>query len=353
MSGEGTAPRFFDGHCDTALWIADEGVDFVGGDASVQVDWPRLQSAGVRAQVFACFVLSERYPGAEAQRAETLLSALDEVFEPTDGGIRAARSASDLRASFDKGGPISAVFALEGADPLCGKAENLRAYSERGVRSLIFAWKDNPFSGSAFGRNGPLTGEGRRLLGLCEELRVLVDVSHASDAAFEEICQAATRPFIASHSNCRALSPSPRNLTDEMIRAVADRGGVMGINLAPAFLSPESYVAWKRIRRQLLAEGLPWREAERRARQIASTVPRPAFGWIVRHVLHAIDVGGEDVVGLGGDLDGIVQMPDGIDGVEGYPRIAEALHVAGLSEVQVEKVCFRNLLRAFEDVLGD
>ena len=136
-----------------------------------------------------------------------------------------------------------------------------------------------------------------------------------------------------------------------MIRALAGCGGVMGINLSTGFLSPDALAAWTRVRARLAQEDLDWRERDRRAREIAPSVPRPAFDWIARHVLHAIDVGGEDVVGLGGDLDGVVQLPEGIEGVESYPRIVEGLREAGLTNAQIEKVCWRNLVRVFVEGL--
>ena len=227
--------------------------------------------------------------------------------------MRVARTAEELSAAFDAG-PIAALLGLEGADPLEGKAENLRRFASLGVRDLIFAWNDNPFSGTAFGKDTPLTREGERLLGLAEDLGVMVDVSHLSDRAFDDVCRAATVPFIASHSDCRALCPSLRNLTDPMIRRLADRGGVMGINLAPAFLDPEYRRLSAPLAEARQRPGIPEAERERLKRQ-EMTIPRPPLDWVAKHVSHAIGVGGEDCVGLGGDLDGIVQTPQGIDGV--------------------------------------
>lgn len=309
-----------------------------------------MQEADVRAQVFACFVLEERYAEGLDARTERLLNALDEMIEAADGALQYVRTAGNLAKAFGAG-PRGAILGLEGADPLEGRAENLTRFFERGVRDVIFSWQDNPFSGTAFGRDTPLTAEGRRLLGLCEDLGAMVDVSHLSDSAFAEVCDAADRPFIASHSNCRALCPSKRNLTDEMIRALADRGGVMGINLATSFVSPETFQAWVDVKTRFEGQTLDWRERERLAREIAPTVPRPPFEWIVKHILHAIDIGGEDVIGLGGDLDGIVHLPDGIDGVQDYPKIPQALRDAGLSENQIDKVCFGNFFRVFEEIL--
>jgi len=309
-----------------------------------------MQDAGVRAQLFACFVLNERYPGGVAERTETLLDALDAMIASTDGELQLTRTRGDLSSAFAEG-PRAAILGLEGADPLEGKAENVRTFFDRGMRDLIFAWHDNPFSGTAFGKNTPLTAEGERLLGLCEELGIMVDVSHLSDQAFQGVLERSTKPLIASHSNCRAICPSARNLTDDMIGQLSDRGGVMGINLSSSFLSSKTLSHWQDVKKRFAGQTLNWREKERLAREIAPTVPRPPFGIIVAHVKHAIDVGGEDCVGFGGDLDGIVHMPEGMDGVQDYPRVAEALLAAGLTDKQVAKVCYGNMQRVFLETL--
>jgi len=309
-----------------------------------------MQTADVRAQVFASFVLAERYPGRVEERTESIFRGLESMVDSTDGAMRLARTAGDLEEAF-AGGPVAAIFGLEGADPLQGKAEHLKRFFDRGVRDMIFAWQDNPFSGTAFGKNTPLTAEGARLLGLCEELGVMVDVSHLSDAAFADVCGQATKPFIASHSNCRTICPSKRNLTDEMIRNLADHGGVMGINLSSGFLSPKTFAAWQDVKERFAGQTLTWQERERLAREIAPSVPRPPFGLIVAHIKHAIDVGGENCIGLGGDLDGIIHTPEGMDGVQDYPQISGALSDAGLTHGQIDKICYGNFLRVFREVL--
>jgi membrane dipeptidase len=160
------------------------------------------------------------------------------------------------------------------------------------------------------------------------------------------------RPFVASHSNCRALSPTPRNLTDEQIRVLADRGGVMGINLAPDFLDRDYLAAWDAVMEPVAHAAPATRQKHRMAAGPQLTaIPRPGLDKVAEHVLHAIMVGGEDCVGLGGDLDGISFTPEGITGVESYPLIPEALKRAGLTERQIEKVCWRNMLRVFGEVL--
>ena len=167
MSGDGATrktrkvPAFFDAHCDTVMKVLDDGVDFVRGEGAAHVTFPAMQEAGVRAQVFACFVLSEQYPGEEPERAEAMIRTIEEMAAGTEGAMRIARTRGELRDAF-AGGPIAAILGLEGADPLEGKAERLRRFFDLGVRDLIFAWRDNPFSGTAFGENTPLTREGER-----------------------------------------------------------------------------------------------------------------------------------------------------------------------------------------------
>jgi len=264
--------------------------------------------------------------------------------------MRVVSTGGQLEAAF-AGGPIAAIIGIEGADPLEGKAERLRHFFDLGVRDLIFAWKDNPFSGTAFGDNTPLTREGERLLGIAEELGVMVDVSHLSDRAFDDICRMATRPFIASHSNCRELCPNLRNLTDEMIRRLAEHGGVMGMNLAPSFLDPEYNRRVSPLSKALRQPDMTEAE-QQRLRSEADAVSRPSLDWVARHVVHAIDVGGEDCIGLGGDLDGITKAPEKIDSVADYRRLVPLFQDAGLTEQQIEKVCYRNFLRVFKETLG-
>ncbi len=349
MGKQAGTPAFFDAHCDTVMKVLDNGADFLHAGGTSHVSFPGMVQANVRAQVFACFVLSAQYEGREYERACRMIDTVYDMASSTDGALRVILNGAELQEAFADG-PRAAILGLEGADPLQGKAETIHDFYERGVRDLIFAWQDNAFSGTAFGKNTPLTSQGKRLLGLCEELGVVVDVSHASDTAFDDVVGLAERPFVASHSNCRALCPSARNLSDQMIRALAEAGGVMGINLQPSFLDPASLSAvwplWEKARRPGISES-----EKRRLLEIVLGLPRPKIDWVARHVLHAIDVGGEDCIGLGGDLDGISQTPEGFDSVADYGAIVSLLQSAGLSDAQIEKVLHKNFLRVYTEAL--
>ena len=366
--------RFFDAHCDAVMHIDDGDYDFVAEKSRGHMDLPRLLAAGHGAQVFAIFAAASYYPGRDLRAfAERAIAAIHGWADASCGQMRVALSGDEVQGLDERisssplqgllgssapllpssSAPLLAIIGLEGADPLEGQAEHLRHFYDLGVRLVIPAWDDNAFSGSSAGPGAGLTAEGIRLIELCQELGVMVDVSHASDAAFEQICRIVSGPFVASHSNCRALSPAARNLTDGQIRTLADRGGVMGINLAPDFLSPEYLAAWDAVMAPARGADAATRQKLRDAAgpQLRA-IPLPGLEWIARHVRHAIDVGGEECIGLGGDLDGISFMPAGIHGVEDYPLIPEALAAASLTEAQVEKVCWRNMARVFGEVLG-
>ena len=349
--GSPVAPVFFfDAHCDAPMKVVDEERDFTRDDAPMHVTLPGLERADVRVQVFAsCAVYPDTAPDRVIARGLAMVDAVWQMAAASRGRMVVAKSAAEVHRAL-RGGPIAALISLEGAEPLEGRAENLRELVERGVRSIVFAWRDNEFSGSAFGSNRGLSRDGERLLGLSEELGVVVDVSHLSDRAFADVRRASTRPFIASHSNCRALCPHPRNLTDAMIRELADCGGVMGINLAPHFLSPESMSAHAALRAAAEARGhTAEANVEMAARRRA--LPRPELDLVAQHVVHAMRVGGEDVVGLGGDLDGIEALPQGLESVADYSKLGSLLRRAGLGERQIEKISHANFARVFEEVL--
>jgi membrane dipeptidase len=350
--------RFFDAHCDSVLPSLAGKADFITGKGNAHIDLPRLLGAGVCVQLFAVFTAARRHPGRnERAFAEQAIKTIQGWAEASEGRMRLALTAADLRRACDDAG-FHGLLGLEGCDCLGDNADNLVRFVASGVRHIIPAWDDNAFSGTVMGAGGPLTGEGALLVQLAEQLRVMVDVSHLSDTAFGQVVEITRQPFVASHSNCRALSPSVRNLTDEMIRILAGRGGVMGINLAPDFLAPEYLAAWQAIvvPAQATADAIddPIEKARLRAAYMAEIerTPLPGIEWIGRHMRHAIDIGGEDCVGLGGDLDGIHSLPAPMSGVESYTLIPDVLKAAGLTERQVDKVCWGNMLRVYTDVLA-
>lgn len=358
---------FFDTHADTVMRTFDSGLDFVAGTGRAHMDLPRMLQANMRAQLFAVFAVRSHYPEKDlASHAREAIQRIRTWVDTSAGRMRLALNGSDIRAAFSPDAKkaqnpaqkiLFTLLGLEGADPLGGQAYNLEEFYNLGVRNVIAAWDDNEFSGSSSGSGSGLTAEGRKLVELCQALHVMVDVSHLSDAAFWQVHEMIRGPFIASHSNCRAIANTPRNLTDEMIQALAGRGGVLGINLYPGFLSPDYAAAWDAIAVPAMAAAKTASEEERerlkqKTIQQLKVIPLPGTEWIARQAAHAIRVGGEDCVGLGGDMDGITAMPAGFTGVESYPLMIDALQNAGLNSRQIEKICWKNMARVFEEVLS-
>jgi len=353
-SDVGPAPWFFDAHCDTFLRVVEKGLDFQDS-SELQVTLSSMVQAGVRAQVFAAWTLAERLQGSEDAAAMRMLQAVGDTCRAYPEQMVLVETAEDLVEATKGPGRVAAICGLESADPLKGDPEALHRFHHAGMRVLTLAWGDNAFCGSCYGSDEGLTEQGRRLITVCEEQGVMVDVSHASDAAFWGVCGVSTKPFIASHSNSRALGDEPRNLSDQMIRALAERGGVAGLNLYSGFLSGEfaarvgEYL--KESESDPMAKGMSWDEKGSRFTGFLVSLPRPPLSLVAEHAKHLIAVGGEDCVGLGGDLDGCDAVPQGLDSVADYPRIVQELRAVGLSSSQVDKVCHGNFLRVFQEVL--
>jgi membrane dipeptidase len=373
--------RFLDAHCDTIGPIWEGKADFAAANAAqavteevsaahaaassptdhpLHVTLPGLRVGHIGAQVFASWTWSGAHKGREFEVGMAKVEAVRRLCADFPQDLVLALSAAELAEAFAADGAqlprVAVLPSLEGADPLLADVDNLFAFHDAGVRLLTLAWGDNPFCGSTYGDGTGLTKKGADLVAACESLGVMVDVSHLSDQAFKDVCDVAERPFVASHSDCRSLCPHPRNLTDEMIRALALRGGVVGISLAPEFLSAGYYEAERAATGNWYAAvSSGQRTFEQVTAGIAdamAAVPRPPLSLIVDHVRWAINVGGEDCVGLGGDLDGVDRLPAGFAGVQDYPRIEDLLRQSGLPERQIEKVCYGNFLRVLEEVLG-
>jgi len=373
--------RFLDAHCDTIGPIWEGKADFAAANAAqtvteevsaahaaassptdhpLHVTLPGLRAGHIGAQVFASWTWSGAHKGQEYEVGMAKVEAVRRLCADFPQDLVLALTAAELAEAFAADGAqlprVAVLPSLEGADPLLGDVDNLFAFHDAGVRLLTLAWGDNPFCGSTYGDGTGLTKKGADLVAACESLGVMVDVSHLSDQAFKDVCDVAERPFVASHSNCRWLCPHPRNLTDDMIRTLAQRGGVVGISLAPEFLSAGYYEAERAATGNWYAAvSSGQRTLEQVTAGIADAMaaePRPPLSLIVDHVRWAIDVGGEDCVGLGGDLDGVDRLPAGFAGVQDYPRIEDLLRQSGLPERQIEKVCYGNFLRVFQEVLG-
>ncbi len=347
--------RIFDAHCDTILRVADAGVDLARRLDDGHLDVPRMLSGGVGCQVFACFGTRAEHGEGIAAHADRLmarvaeLEALPEVVVP--------RTAAELDALASADDRVGILLAVEGGEALDGRVDRLDTFVERGVCYLTLAWNDNELTGSSFGDGGGLTPLGRDVVRGMEERGILVDVSHMSDQAFADTAAIATRPFIASHSSCRALCDISRNLTDEQIRLIAGRGGVIGVMFAPGVLDDDFRRAEGRIAAPLFEEAKAHPERIKailgRVEAAMADEPRPGVDAVVDHLEHLAEVGGIDCVALGSDFDGVPYLPAGLESCEALPDLVARMGARGFRADHIERICWGNWARVFAAAMGD
>jgi membrane dipeptidase len=308
-------------HCDTISKLFEQGEEVGLRKNSFHVDLNKLMKAGSLAQFFAlCTGMTEMEQKNDLEYCLALIDRFHEEISVNQDYIAVARNDKEVEENVQKG-KISAFLSLEGGEVLQGKLYNLRNFYRLGVRLITLTWnKPNalgyPNCKEEYRKQG-ITNFGKEVIKEMNKLGMLIDVSHLSDQGFYDVAQYSSKPFIASHSNARILKDHPRNLTDDMIRVIAEREGVIGIN----FYS------------QFLGESLVSRIED-----------------IIRHIVHIQKVGGTDVIALGTDFDGINCMLE-IKDMSEMNRLIDALKENGFSSNAIEKITFQNARRVIKEVL--
>lgn len=333
----------FDMHCDTAdrlAWqfLPDDikqtcGMDFYGpGDADDPSACRDLASshchisldkvgAAPWAQCFACYVPDALSPEQAAGFHEGVMSHLAHEVERNAGRVVAVASASQLRDVLENSGEphVAAVHTIENARMFAADLGLVERYAADGLLMASISWNAAGPLASGHDTHEHVSELGARAIAEMERNRVVLDVSHLNDECFDDVCRLSTRPFVASHSNSRAVCGHRRNLTDRQFAEIRERGGVVGLNYCDKFLSNE------------VLEGH------------ATDV---SFDEVAAHVEHWLDLGGEDVVALGGDLDGAT-VPSLLDGADKMPAFQGLLEHRFGSTI-TRKLCYANALAFFE-----
>ena len=346
--------KFIDLHCDSITKIQKKKGSFED-EESMHVTLPAMINVGEKLQVFACCIINGETPNDAFKRGLATVQDIQTLIETYNHNLTLVEKSEDILSSCNSTEKTGILIGMEGADPLEGDVDKMNTFFDQGVRLLTLAWSDNPFCGTVFGSGSGLTDKGRKLVELCEKLGIIVDVSHASDQAFYDLLPIAKKPFIASHSNSRTICPNTRNLTDDMIRKIADRGGLIGLTFGSAFLSPESFEQEKESRDLFLAavhsRDKSMEDAMEERRKALKGIARPPMKWLLTHVQHIMNKGGDEVLGFGSDFDGIMSTPAGIDGVQSFPAIVDLLHGGGIRARQIDKICWENSSRVFTELL--
>jgi len=350
-----------DSHIDTIQRVLVMGEDLSKRWDVGHVDIPRLQEGGIHAPFFA-FWAPVYFPGAEAvRRTLDLRDAMQSVLEAHKDQIELATTAADIERIV-KAKKIAAFLTIEGGHQIDDDLRVLRMYYQLGMRSMTLThsrnnnWADA--STDAPAHNG-LTDFGKEVVREMNRLGMLVDVSHVSDKTFYDALEVTTKPVIVSHSSMRALSNVPRNASDEMARALAKNGGVIGINFGEGFVNPKDQDA---LRAAIHIEtNAPVLTGKALDDYVAEDV-RKLFGKRVKvaatvedvadHIDHAVKIAGIDHVGIGSDFDGISGPPNGLDDVSKMPALIAVLLKRGYEEGDLKKILGENTLRVIREVTG-
>ncbi|PYS14778.1 MAG: membrane dipeptidase [Acidobacteria bacterium] len=329
------------------------------------VDIPRMREGGLDALFFSIWVPSQITGPPAVKRALDLIDSVREAVRTHPNDLMLANTAADIRRAAAEH-KIAALMGMEGGHIIDDDLAVLRVYAALGVRYLTLThflnnnWADSSTDKPA--HNG-LTAFGKDVVRELNRLGVIVDVSHVSDKTFYDVLEVTKAPVMASHSSSRAISNHPRNMTDDMMRALAKNGGVVMINYAAAFLSEEFRVASEKKSGNIVAamsamskkcggnEACTIMENERIEHEamMKGDLPKAMWDKIVEHIDHAVKVAGVDHVGLGSDFDGAT-MPIGMEDVSKLPKITDALLKKSYSEPDIEKILGGNILRVMEQV---
>src|SRR6202050_4162014 len=325
-------------------------------------DLPRLREGGVHAPFFALWVPTY-YKGAEAvRRTLDLRDAMQRLLDQHPDQIELAVGATDIER-IARAGKIAAVLSAEGGHQIDNDLAVLRQYRRMGVLSMTLThfrnndWADSSTDNPA--HNG-LTDFGRQVVREMNRIGMMVDVSHVSDKTFYDALAVTAKPVILSHSSCRALSDVPRNVTDDMLRALAKNGGVIGINFGEGFISQKDVAALQAAISS--DQGAPpdmvgkilddYANKEFRKDLAAMKTGLATISDVADHVDHIVKVAGIDHVGIGSDFDGITAPPEGLQDISKMPSLVAVLLKRGYSEQDLKKILGGNYLRVIREVTG-
>lgn len=352
-----------DGHADTPQRLLDTRFDIGARHDTGNLDIPRMRAGGLDAVFFSIWVPGTVKGAVAVTRALAQIDAVRAAVRTHPDDLVLATTAAEIRRAAAEG-KITALMGVEGGHMIHNDLGVLRTYASLGVRYLTLThnynteWAD---AATATPTHDGLTSFGRDVVRELNRLGVMVDISHVSDKTFADVLEVTTAPVIASHSSCRVFSNSPRNMTDEMIRALARNGGVMMINYNAAFLSEDfraaprtkPYLDLLRPEERACGRDQACRTmATERVNQAAmrrGLLPKVTWDRIVDHIDHAVKIAGVDHVGLGSDFDGAT-MPLGMEDVSNLPQITDALLKRGRSESDIQKIVGGNLLRVMDAV---
>jgi membrane dipeptidase len=354
-------PITVDTHADTPSEFLDKPFDLGVLNTRGHFDYPRMKAGGLDAEFFAAYVPASYANKGAAAYCLRIMETIHEMTDAYPTWVRFATSTAEIRSTV-AGGRRAILIGIEGGQAIEDSLEVLRAFYRLGARYMTLThtntngWADS--SGDAPKHDG-LSPFGKQVVTEMNRLGMLVDISHVSDKTFYDAIEVSKAPVIASHSSARALAHHPRNITDDMLRALAKNGGVAMVNFYPVFLSDEVAAASKardeRLKSAIAdlkasdpAEGEVYKAGVKKLME-ANPLPKVSYTVIVDHIDHMVKVAGIDHVGIGSDFDGIPSVPEGMEDVSKLPAIRAELKRRGYSEADIRKIMGENFMRVFAE----
>jgi membrane dipeptidase len=352
-----------DTHADTTQRLLDGKFDIAERHPDGHIDIPRMREGGLNAQFFSIWMSGKTVGPIAVKKSLDQIDAVRTMVRTHPKDLVLAVTAEDVRRAHAHG-KIAILMGMEGGHMIDNDLAVLRMYSALGVRYMTLShffnndWADSSTDTPA--HNG-LTDFGKGVVREMNRVGMLVDISHVADKTFYDALQVSKAPLLASHSSSRALDNHPRNMTDEMVKALAAKGGVVQINYERSYLSQEYNDKFKvsagdisRLEEKFKKECNDDEECALKkqvhfVQQLVDEGKLPHVSWekIVDHIDHFVKLVGADHVGLGSDFDG-ADMPEGMEGAAGLPKITEALMRRGYSDDDIRKILGGNTLRVME-----
>lgn len=351
-----------DSHCDTPsqiLRLRDISID----NTYAHVDIPKLRRGGIDGVFFALYVPASMDNEPDRARAYAY-SMLDGVQNALENNPYAVLTTSVAQAMENQAkGLLSVFIGLENGSAIGESLDELRRFYEAGVRYVTLCHSGNnqicDSCAPEFKRWNGLSPFGKEVVAQMNRLGMLIDVSHISDDAFYDVLSLSTKPVVATHSCCRALAEHPRNLTDDMIRKLAEAGGVVQVNFYPVFLDSDFRTILndsgimergELVESEFIADPADSRKraAWNAVQDELNALERPSYRRIVDHIDHIVGLVGIDHVGLGSDFDGIEVTPEGMEDISKFSLVFDEMRRRGYTESDIEKVASGNFFRVMQ-----
>jgi len=353
-----------DGHNDMPGKILDKGLNsrpgFTLNDAQpqLQTDIPRLRKGGMDAQVWVAYIdPAYMRTGGGNQACIEQIKLIHNLVDSHSDDLELATTAGEITAITGRG-KIASLVGVEGGHAIENSLENLEHYYELGARYMTLThnettdWADASYDRP---RHGGLSSFGEKVVEAMNRMGMLVDVSHSSDDTVRDVLRVSKVPVIASHSSVKAICPSRRNLTDELIKGIAGSGGIVMVNFFPMFLVPEGskieqdYIDYSMALRSRNLTPEQYREEMDKWEKQQPPMPICYVGHLVDHIDHIVKLAGIDHVGLGSDYDGITYGPEQMPDVSGFPYVTQELLNRGYSNGDIKKILGENFIRVLNE----